>query len=86
MDVAAKAEIHQHILELAAAGASIIVVSSELEEVLALSHRVAVFSDGEMVGILDGPEATPVAVMSLATPKRKSSSGENGNVLNGNPI
>lgn len=86
VDVAAKAEIHQHILELAAAGASIIVVSSELEEVLALSHRVAVFSDGEMVGILDGPEATPVAVMSLATPKRKSSSGENGNVLNGNPI
>lgn len=79
VDVAAKDEIHQHILQLAAAGTSIIVVSSELEEVLALSHRVAVFSEGEMVGILDGPEATPVTVMSLATPKRNGSNGGNGN-------
>ena len=85
VDVAAKDEIHQHILKLAAAGTSIIVVSSELEEVLALSHRVAVFSEGEMVGILDGPEATPVAVMSLATPKRNTTNGDNGNAHNGNP-
>ncbi len=83
VDVAAKDDIHQHILRLAASGTSIIVVSSELDEVLALSHRVVVFSEGRMAGILDGMEATPVAVMSLATPKRNQTNGENGYVHHG---
>lgn len=82
IDVAAKDDIHRHILKLAAAGASIILVSSEMDEVLALSHRVAVFSEGAMVDILDGDEASPVNVMSLATPKRNGTYNGGNNDAN----
>jgi ABC-type sugar transport system ATPase subunit len=82
IDVAAKDDIHRHILKLASAGTSIILVTSELEEVLALSHRIAVFSEGEMVGILDEDQATPVNVMTLATPKRINSDGGGDNYAN----
>ena len=47
-------------------GMAVIVVSSELEEVLGLSHRVLVLARGEQKGILDRGEATDVAVMHLA--------------------
>jgi ABC-type sugar transport system ATPase subunit len=47
------------------------VVSSELDEVLALSHRVAIFSSGCLVGVLEKAEATPERVMKLATPGSK---------------
>lgn len=71
VDVGAKDDIHQLVLNLAAQGTAVIVISSEMEEVLALSHKVAVFSAGEMVGILPNTEATPQSVMKLATPKSK---------------
>ena len=76
VDVGAKDDIHQLVLELAKEGTSIIIVSSELEEVLSLSHRVVVFSEGVQAGILPHKTATPKEVMKLATPKRK----ENENV------
>ena len=47
-------------------GVGVIVVSSELEEVLGLSHRVLVMSGGRQRAILDRAEATPEAVMALA--------------------
>jgi len=68
VDVAAKQEIYRIILDLARSGMAMVIVSSELEEVLLLSHRVAVFSAGRMADILDRDDANPVAVMSLATP------------------
>lgn len=68
VDVGAKADIHQMILELASQGTSIIIVSSEMEEVLTLSHTIAVFSEGRMAGTLTREEASPTAVMTLATP------------------
>lgn len=68
VDIGAKDEIHRKIIDLAANGTAIIIVSSELEEVLALSHRVAVFTEKRMVGILLKSEATPENVMKLATP------------------
>ena len=46
---------------------AVIVVSSEKEEVLGLSHRVLVLARGTQKGILDREEATDVAVMHLAT-------------------
>lgn len=86
IDVAAKDDIHRHILKLAASGASIILVSSEMDEVLALSHRVAVFSEGVMVGILTEGEANRVNVMSLATPKRNGrNNGGNNHAKTGSP-
>ena len=66
VDVGAKMAIYEIIRELAAAGMGVIVVSSELEEVLGLSHRVLVMSEGRQKGILSRDELTPERVMSLA--------------------
>ena len=67
IDVGARAAIYEVIADLAATGMAVIVVSSDLEEVLGLSHRVMVMSRGRQMGILDRGEATPVSVMEMAT-------------------
>jgi ribose transport system ATP-binding protein len=67
IDVGARAAIYDIIAELARSGMAVVVVSSDLEEVLGLSHRVMAFSRGRQRGILDHAEATDVAVMELAT-------------------
>jgi ribose transport system ATP-binding protein len=59
--------IYDVIVDLAKQGMAVIVVSSELEEVLGLSHRVLILARGKSKGILDRTEATDVAVMHLAT-------------------
>ena len=66
VDVGAKMAIYEIIRALAAEGVAVIVVSSELEEVLGLSHRILVMSAGRQRGILSRDEATPARVMSLA--------------------
>lgn len=67
IDVGAKAEIYKLMLDLAAQGRAIIVISSELPEVLRLSHRIAVMCEGRLTGILDRDEATQENIMNLAT-------------------
>jgi ribose transport system ATP-binding protein len=66
VDVGAKMAIYEILRELAADGVAVIVVSSELEEVLGLSHRVLVMSGGRQEGVLSRADATPQAVMRLA--------------------
>jgi ribose transport system ATP-binding protein len=66
IDVGARESIYDVIVDLAAQGMAVIVVSSELEEVLGLSHRVLVLARGQQKGILNRSEATDVAVMHLA--------------------
>ena len=66
VDVGAKMAIYEIIRKLAADGIAVIVISSELEEVLGLSHRVLVLSEGRQRGILSREEASPARVMSLA--------------------
>jgi len=66
VDIGAKASIYQLIRALAERGVAVIVVSSELEEVMGLSHRIAVMAGGRIRGILDRREATGEAVMALA--------------------
>lgn len=66
VDVGAKMTIYETIRRLAAEGVAVIVVSSELEEVLGLSHRVLVMAAGRQQGVLDRDQATPEAVMRLA--------------------
>jgi len=51
---------------LAARGTAIILISPELEEVLGLAHRIAVFSQGRMAGILSRAEATPTRILQMA--------------------
>jgi ribose transport system ATP-binding protein len=72
IDVGAKAEIYRLLEELAAQGKAIIVISSELPEVLRLSHRIAVMCEGRITGELDGRTATQEDIMTLATQRNAS--------------
>lgn len=67
IDVGAKSEIYHLMNELVAEGKSIIMISSELNEVLRMSDRVAVMCEGKLTGFLDIEEATQEKVMHLAT-------------------
>ncbi|MGF9649134.1 sugar ABC transporter ATP-binding protein [Pseudarthrobacter oxydans] len=66
IDVGARASIYEIIDTLARAGKAVVVVSSDLDEVLGLAHRVLVLAKGRNQGILPADEATPQRVMSLA--------------------
>jgi len=66
IDVGAKAEIYRLLIALAAEGKAIIVISSELPEVLRLSHRIAVMCEGRLTGFLPGG-ASQEEIMRLAT-------------------
>jgi ribose transport system ATP-binding protein len=70
IDVGAKAEIYKLLQGLAAQGKSIVVISSELPEVLRLSHRVIVMCEGRITGELDGKTATQEDIMHLATQRQ----------------
>ena len=67
IDVGAKAEIHQIVNDLAAQGVAVIVISSDLPEVMAMADRILVMREGRQMGILDAEGATQEDVMSLAT-------------------
>ncbi|WP_103062357.1 sugar ABC transporter ATP-binding protein [Actinomyces qiguomingii] len=67
IDVGAKDEIHDLLNSLAAQGKSIIVISSEIPEVLRLSHRIVVMWEGRVTGTLTNEEATQNSIMALAT-------------------
>ena len=67
IDVGAKAEIYKLLQGLAEQGKAIVVISSELPEVLRLSHRILVMCEGRITGELDGKTATQEAIMTLAT-------------------
>jgi rhamnose transport system ATP-binding protein len=66
IDVGAKADVHMFIDELASSGISIILISSDLPEVIAMSDRVAVMREGHLTGIYSRGEATQERVMSAA--------------------
>jgi ribose transport system ATP-binding protein len=67
IDVGAKQEIYSLLNELASQGKSIIMISSELPEILRMSHRVVVMCEGRVTGELDNKEITQERVMQLAT-------------------
>jgi ribose transport system ATP-binding protein len=75
IDVGAKEEIYRLLNELAAQGKSIIMISSELPEVLRMSHRIVVMSEGRITGRLSADEATQESVMHFATLRPDSSDG-----------
>ncbi len=66
IDVGAKFEIYTIIAELAAQGKSIVMISSEMPELLGMSDRIMVMSEGRLTGILDGNTATEEEIMKLA--------------------
>lgn len=66
IDVGAKAEVHRIIGELARKGAAVILVSSEIDEIMALADRVAIMFNGRITKILQRSELSREALMSLA--------------------
>ena len=67
IDVGAKSEIYRLLNDLAAQGKSIIMISSELPEVLRMSHRIVVMCEGRITGELSAAEATQERIMTFAT-------------------
>lgn len=70
VDVGAKAEIYNVIQDLTSMGYAIIVISSELMEIIGLCHRTYVMSEGQMTGELIGDQMTEENIMHLSIPKR----------------
>jgi rhamnose transport system ATP-binding protein len=66
IDVGAKAEVHQIIDELAASGIAVILISSDLPEVLAMSDRVLVMREGRQVGLFERADATEERIITAA--------------------
>jgi ribose transport system ATP-binding protein len=66
VDVGAKAEIYRLIAELSATGIAIVVVSSEMEELMGLCTRILIMREGELVADVDGERATEVELLSHA--------------------
>ncbi len=76
IDVRTKAEVHHIISDLAAQGLGIILISSDLPEVLAMSDRVVVMREGRQMGIFSRTEATQEAVMAAAMGQNGARSAE----------
>ncbi len=66
VDIGAKRAIYDMLVELAQAGMGILLISSEIEEILGLSHRVVVMRRGRTVAELAGPEMTEAAILAAA--------------------
>ncbi len=66
VDIGSKSEIHELIMQLAARGMAIVLISSEMPEILGMCDRIGVFHAGKLAGILPRSEATQPRIMSLA--------------------
>jgi ribose transport system ATP-binding protein len=67
IDVGAKSEIYRLLNDLAQQGKSIIMISSELPEILRMSHRILVMCEGRITGELNAADASQEAIMTFAT-------------------
>ncbi|GAB1363878.1 sugar ABC transporter ATP-binding protein [Rhodobacter sp.] len=72
IDIGAKAEVHDLIRAFAAKGGAVLIVSSDLPEVLALGDRILVMREGRQMAILDHAEADQQRIMALATGQEKA--------------
>ena len=72
IDVGAKSEIHELMMELATQGVGILMISSELPEILGMSDRIAVMHGGTIVSVLDRADATPERVLARALGEQTS--------------
>ncbi|HNT37340.1 MAG TPA: ATP-binding cassette domain-containing protein, partial [bacterium] len=72
VDVGAKGEIHKIITSLAKSGVSILLISSEIPELMALSHRIGIMRDGKLVAELDATSATEEEILREALPNSVS--------------
>jgi inositol transport system ATP-binding protein len=78
IDVGAKAEVHQLLFDMARAGVAVIVISSELPEVMAVSDRIITFREGQITGIVSANEATEELLMQRMAQGVSSSFSQQG--------
>jgi len=83
VDVGAKMEIHRLVREQARRGVGVLLVSSEMPELLALSHRVAIMRQGKLVEVLPGDGATEEQVLKSALPPQENIPAEDAGRLDG---
>ncbi len=76
IDVGAKAEVHALMSQLARAGMGIIMISSELPEILGMSDRILVMSEGRVAAVLDREEATQEVIMTYASGETAKNSAD----------
>jgi ABC-type sugar transport system ATPase subunit len=76
IDVGAKAEVHALMSKLAQSGMGIIMISSELPEILGMSDRVLVMHEGSVAAILDRAEATQELIIAYASGQKKGVEGQ----------
>jgi ribose transport system ATP-binding protein len=76
IDVGAKSEIYKLLNELAAQGKAVIMISSELPEIIRMSHRIVVMCEGRITGELSAAEATQEKIMHLATRRETETTTE----------
>jgi ribose transport system ATP-binding protein len=67
VDVGARLEIHRFLRDIASRGAAVLVVTSDIEEAVAVSDRLLIVRDGSIRGELQGPRKTQGAALRLAT-------------------
>jgi L-arabinose transport system ATP-binding protein len=76
IDIGAKSEIYRLIDELATHGMAVILISSEMPELIGLADRVAVMAGGEVTGMLEGDAVTEDRILELAMPRHAATSDE----------
>jgi ribose transport system ATP-binding protein len=81
IDVGTKSEIHNLLRKLASSGVGIIIVSSELQELIGVNDRIAVIHEVVLMGLLSGDEATEENVMMLASGKHLEGRTRNANTI-----
>ncbi len=75
IDIKAKSDIYNFIQKLASDGLACILISSELEEIIGLCHRVAVLHEGEITGILEEGDINEEEIMLYATNLKRNQAG-----------
>lgn len=76
IDIGTKEQIYRFVAELAAAGKAVIVISSEMQELIGLCHRILVMRGGRLVGELEGAAMTEAGIVVLATGVDPASAGQ----------
>jgi len=75
IDVGAKAEIYQLMRSLAERGAVVLMISSDMEEVLSVSDRITVMHEGDITGVLERQDCTEENIMQLAMGRHVAAAG-----------
>jgi ribose transport system ATP-binding protein len=78
IDIGTKSQIYHFLAQLAAAGKALILISSDMSEVIGMAHRVAVMHQGSIAGVLSGEEINEIEIMRDATGLKTAKPSSNG--------